>query len=111
MTSRIRWRWHVLALLPGVTSIVLFMALVLVSLNARHNAEWVAQTWMVVMWAVIGSPLMMPIYTYLVGRSYVRANYPGLKSPIPFAIMYSVANFALWLGGVILVGIMGKPFP
>jgi hypothetical protein len=53
----------------------------------------------------------MPFYTYLVGRSYVRANYPGLKSAIPFAVLYGAANVALWLGGVIFIGVMGKPFP
>lgn len=41
----------------------------------------------------------------------MRANYAGLKSATPFAIMYSAANLALWLGGVIFVGVMGKPFP
>jgi hypothetical protein len=111
MSPSVRWRWHLLALVPGVLSVVVFVALLLVSLNAPNNPEWVADIWMVVLWVLIGSPLAVPFYTYLIGRSYVRANYPGLKSAMPFAVMYSAANFALWLGGVIFVGVMGKPFP
>jgi hypothetical protein len=111
MSSGIRWRWHLLALVPGILSDVLFVALLLVSLNARNNPDWVADVWMVVLWAVIVSPVIVPFYTYAIGRGYVRANYPGLKSAMPFALMYSAANLALWLGGVIFVGVMGKPFP
>lgn len=111
MLSGIRWRWHILALAPGLLSDVLFAALLLISLNNKHNPEWVGPIWMVVLWATIGSPLVLPFYTYMVGRGYVRANYPGLKSPLPFALLYSAANLALWFAGVVFVGIVGKPFP
>jgi len=111
MLNGIRWRWHLLALIPGLLSVALFVGLLLVSFNSAHNPDWVGPIWRTVLWAVIGSPLVMPFYTYLVGRSYVRANYPGLKSAIPFAVLYCAANVALWLGGVIFIGVMGKPFP
>lgn len=110
MSRGIRWRWHLLALVPGFLSIALYLGLLLVSMNNRHNPDWVTPIWMTVFWGTNGLPLLMPVYTYFVGRSYVRANYPGLKSAFPFALLYSAANLALWIGAVILVGVSGGPY-
>jgi hypothetical protein len=102
MSNGIRWRWHLLALIPGLLSNLIFLSLLLVSLNASNNSEWVAQAGTVMLWVGLCLPLAMPFYVYLVGRGYVRA-FAGFKSAIPFAVLYSAANLALWLAGIALV--------
>jgi len=102
MSNGIRWRWHLLALIPGLLSNLIFLTLWLVSLNARNNPDWAAEAGADVLWISLCLPFAMPFYLYFVGRGYVRA-FAGLKSPIPFAVLYSAANLALWLGGIAVV--------
>jgi hypothetical protein len=102
MSNDIRWRWHLLALVPGLLSNLISVSLLLLSMNARNNPDWVAQVGTGLLWTGLCLPLTMPFYAYFVGRGYVRA-FAGFKSAIPFAILYSAANFALWLGGIALV--------
>jgi hypothetical protein len=102
MSNRIRWRWILLALVPGVLSILIFLASFLVSMSARNSPE-VADVVMGVLWAMLCLPLAMPFYLYFLGRKYVRAEHAGLKSAIPFAILYSIANLMLWACGAAFV--------
>jgi hypothetical protein len=102
MSNGTRWRWHLLALIPGVLSNLIFIGLLLLSMNARNNADWVGAIARPTLWVGLCLPLATPFYAYFVGRGYVRA-FDGLKSAIPFAILYSAANLALWLSGIILI--------
>jgi hypothetical protein len=47
-------------------------------------------------------PLVAPFYLVELGRRYVRAVHGGYQSATPFVLMYSAANFVLWLGGVLM---------
>jgi hypothetical protein len=49
-------------------------------------------------------PFAMPVYLNFLGLGYVRDVHAGLKSAIPFALMYTVANLVLWACGAALVG-------
>jgi hypothetical protein len=48
-------------------------------------------------------PFVTPFYLVELGRRYVRAMHGGYQSVSPFVLMYCVANFLLWLGGVLWV--------
>ena len=104
MWNNSRWRWVALALVPGLISDLVFVSLLLVSLNQRNNSDSVAAVATGARYAVLYLPFVMPVYLYFVGRSYVRERHAGLKSAIPFAVMYSVANLVLWACGAALVG-------
>ena len=102
MSNSIRWRWHLLALIPGLLSNLICLILVLVSNNASNNPDWAAEVGADLFWIGLCLPFATPFYLYFVGRSYVRA-FAGFMSAIPFVILNSAANLALWLGGIAVV--------
>jgi hypothetical protein len=104
MANNIRWRWVAIALIPGLLSDLIFVILLLLSLNPGHPSEAFGALARSTLYALLYFPFVMPVYLYFVGRGYVRDVHAGLKSAIPFALMYSVANLVLWACGAALVG-------
>jgi hypothetical protein len=89
-----RWRWVLLALVPGVLGDLIFASAVAVWLITRD-----VDAMMNTLWTAVGVPFVMPIYLYLLGRKYVHEMHGGLKSAVPFAILYCAPNVVLWLCG------------
>jgi hypothetical protein len=95
-----RWRWTLLALIPGVSSDLMFAAHILLD-GSRSDA--LAALGMGMLCGAGLLPLVAPIYLIELGRKYVRSAHGGYQSVMPFVLMYGAANFVLWLGGVMLV--------
>lgn len=102
--SRSRWRWHFLALIPGLLSDLLFASVLLVGTIAQPSSLFAENLVLSVLFVGFCVPISIPIYLYFVGRSYVRIVHAGLKSVLPFVLLYLAANLALWLCGFVLVG-------
>jgi hypothetical protein len=98
-TSGNRWRWVLLALLPGLVSDVMFAGWIL-SNSARSDAIVALGTGL--LYAVAVLPLAFPFYLVELGRRYVRAVHGGYQSATPFVLMYCAANFGLWICGVLV---------
>ena len=101
-----RWRWHLLAFVP---SLVLAVIVACVPLSQRlYGAnEWSAAQQAVenILFAASCVPFATPVYLFFLGRSYVRKVHGGLKSAVPFALMYFGANLVLWLLAIFLMAL------
>jgi hypothetical protein len=95
-----RWRWMLLALVPGLLSDVMFLGSVV--MNGAHS-DVVAALGTGLLYLAALSPFVIPLYLIELGRRYVRAIHGGYQSPTPFVVMYAAANFVLWLAGLFLV--------
>ena len=95
-----RWRWILLALIPGIASDVMFAAHIL--FNTTRSDALVALG-MGLMCGAGLLPFIAPLYLIELGRKYVRAVHGGYQTVTPFVLIWGAANFVLWLGGVLLV--------
>jgi hypothetical protein len=91
-----RWRWVALGMLPGLLSIVMFAGWYL-SNSSRSDVLVSLGTGLLFGGGLL--PFVAPFYLVELGRRYVRVVHGGYQSVTPFVLMYSAANFALWLGG------------
>jgi len=93
-----RWRWVLIALVPGLSSDFMFAGWFL-SNDARSDVVVALGTGLLYGGGLF--PLVAPFYLAEVGRRYVRAVHGGYQSVTPFVLMYSAANLVLWFGGVL----------
>jgi hypothetical protein len=94
-----RWRWILLALMPGLASDAMFVGWLL---GSGAQSDLVASLATGLLYAAVLLPFVAPFYLSEVGRRYVRAVHAGYQSTTPFVVMYGVVNFGLWLGGILL---------
>ena len=85
-------------MLPGIVSNLMFGAWFLAN-SARSDVIVSVGTGLLYAGGLL--PFVAPVYLMEVGRRYVRAVHGGYQSVAPFVWMYTVANFALWFGGVL----------
>lgn len=97
------WRWTVLALVPGLLSVFMFITSLVVA-RIGSTSESLTTVGNGFLYGAISLPLAIPPYLFFVGRSYVRAVHGGFQSAIPFVLLYSAANFVLWGCGAAFVG-------
>jgi hypothetical protein len=91
-----------LALAPGLLSDALFLLVVLISsVGARRT---IGEFGGALLYCALFLPVAIPFYLSLLGRSYVKKVHSGLKSAVPFVVMYCVANLAIWACGAAIVG-------
>lgn len=95
-----RWRWVLLALIPGLASDLMFASHILLN-TARSDA--LVALGMGLLFGAGLLPFVAPLYLIELGRRYVRAVHGGYQSVTPFVLMWGSANFVLWLGGVLFV--------
>ena len=93
-----RWRWILVALVPGLASNIMFAGWFL-SNSARSDVIVALGTGLLFGGGLL--PFVAPLYLVEVGRRYVRAVHGGYQSVTPFVLMYSAANFVLWFGGIL----------
>ncbi len=101
-----RWRWHLLAFVPSLVLAVI-VACVPLSQGLYATHEWSAAQQAIEDILLVASwvPFATPIYLYFLGRNYVRRVHGGLKSAVPFALMYFGANLVLWLFAIFLMAL------
>lgn len=101
-----RWRWHLLAFVPSLVLAVI-VACVPLSQGLYAVHEWSAsrQTVDDILSAASWVPFATPVYLYFLGRNYVRKVHGGLKSAVPFALMYFGTNLVLWLFAIFLMAL------
>jgi hypothetical protein len=85
--------------------LAVFVACAPLSLWLYADTEWSAAQQAVedILFAASCVPFATPVYLYLLGRIYVRRVHGGLKSAVPFALMYFGANLVLWLFAIFLM--------
>ena len=99
-----RATWILLALLPSIFSNLLIVVVATTLVHSVKTSEE-AERRMWVVYAILVTPLVFPVYLYPLGRMYVRALHGGFsKSVLPFVLLYSAANFVVWAVGVCIVG-------
>jgi len=108
--QRSRATWIVLALLPSIVSNLLIVIVATMLIHSVKTSEE-AERRMWVVYAILYTPLIFPVYLYPLGRKYVRALHGGFsKSVLPFVLLYSAANFLVWAAGVCVV-VFNMRFP
>lgn len=99
-----RWRWMVVALAPSIVSNLLIIAVTILTMRQRTNSPSVAEGGMWLVYGILFMPLSFPIYLYPIARKYVRVFHGGFKSAVPFVLIFSAANLAMWASGICIVG-------
>lgn len=98
--GRARSRWVIRALLPGIASDLMFVGAI-ATMGSRSDV--LAMTGSGLLYGAALMIFAMPFYLVPTARSFVREVHGGYQSIVPFLMIYGIANFVLWLAGVLLV--------
>lgn len=99
-SNRSRWRWVVLALLPGLIGIAM-CTFAFFTMNASHDT--LAELGFGMFYGSVLVPIIGLFYLIELGRRYVASVHAGYQSSAPFVLMYGAANLVLWVAGLSLI--------
>jgi hypothetical protein len=99
-SNRSRWRWVVLALVPGLVGVAM-CTFAFFTMNSRQDT--LAELGFGMFYGSVLVPFIGAFYLVELGRRYVAAVHGGYQSSVPFVLMYGAANLVLWLAGLSLI--------
>lgn len=71
------------------------------TMNSREDTLAILGSGMLYGTALV--PFAGVLYLIELGRRYVAAVHGGYQSIVPFVLLYSAANFVLWVAGLSLI--------
>lgn len=97
---RTRWKWGLLALSPGLVSVLISGVAVL---SQRATSDIVALTGAGMFYGFWAMPLLGGVYLFELSSRYIAAGMsspPESKGRVLFVLTYGAINLCLWLVGI-----------